>query len=66
MSDEVTRAADTRTRRRTTIMAHVAPGAGAGAIEDELVGAAMQISELRQETKSLKRALGRCQDEISR
>lgn len=39
-------------------MAAVRGGAGPENIEDELVGAAMQISELRQETKKIKQKLG--------
>lgn len=39
-------------------MAAAMRGGGRDGIEDELVGAAMQISELRQENKKMKRALG--------
>lgn len=35
-------------------------------IEDQLVSAAMQISELRQQTKALNRALDSKDDEIAR
>lgn len=37
---------------------------GRGGIEDELVGAAVQISELRQEKKRLKLALDSALNEI--
>lgn len=46
-------------------MANAAPG-GRGGIEDELIGAAMQISELRQESKVLKRDLAASQSQVSR
>lgn len=46
-------------------MATVTPG-GRGGIEDELIGAAMQISELRQESKGLRRDLAASQSQVSR
>lgn len=46
-------------------MADAAPS-GRGGIEDELIGAAMQISELRQESKGLRRDLAASQSQVSR
>lgn len=46
-------------------MSNTAPG-GRGGIEDELIGAAMQISELRQESKALRRDLEASQAQVSR
>lgn len=39
---------------------------GRGPVEDELVGAAMQISELRQRAKHLQQALAEKEEECSR